>query len=85
MAKTQMIRARIEPDLKQQAEDVLEALGMTPTEAITLFYTQVKLHRGLPFVVRIPNATTRKAMREARAGRKLTTWNSVEALKTARR
>ena len=39
---------------------------MTPTEAITLFYKQVKLYRGLPFPVRIPNAATRKALREAK-------------------
>ena len=85
MAKTEMIRARIEPDLKHKAEGVFETLGLTPTEAITLFYKQVTLQRGLPFVVRLPNATTRKAMREARAGQKLKTWSSVEALKTARR
>ncbi len=54
MAKTEMIRARIEPDLKQKAEGVLETLGMTPTEAITLFYKQVTLHHGLPFVSASP-------------------------------
>jgi len=85
MAKTEMIRARIEPDLKHRAEDVLETLGMTPTEAITLFYKQVTLHKGLPFVVRVPNAATRKAMRDAREGRSLKTWDGVKALRTTRR
>jgi DNA-damage-inducible protein J len=85
MAKTEMIRARVEPALKEKAEDVLAHLGLTPTEAITLFYRQVTLHRGLPFPVRLPNAETRKAMREARSGRGLTEWRSVEALKTANR
>jgi len=69
MAKTEMIRARVEPDLKHDAEIVLEKLGMTPTEAITLFYKQVKLHRGLPFPVRIPNKETIRAIRETRAGK----------------
>ena len=44
---------------------MLDKLGMTPTEAITLFYKQVTLYRGLPFPVRIPNAATRKALNEA--------------------
>ena len=56
MAKTEMIRARVEPELKSQAEAVFSELGLSVTEAITLFYTQVTLHRGLPFSVRIPNA-----------------------------
>jgi len=85
MAKTEMIRARVEPMLKEKAEDVLAHLGLTPTEAITLFYKQVTLHRGLPFPVRIPNAATRKAMREARRGKGLREWRSVEALKSAHR
>lgn len=65
MAKSEMIRARVEPALKHEAETVLDKLGMTPTEAITLFYKQVTLYRGLPFPVRIPNAATRKALKEA--------------------
>lgn len=77
MAKTGMIRARVEPELKKDAEAVLEQLGMTPTEAITLFYRQVTLYRGLPFPVRIPTAATRKALRDARAGRNLETFDSV--------
>lgn len=85
MAKTEMIRARVEPALKEKAEDVLAHLGLTPTEAITLFYKQVTLHRGLPFPVRIPNAATRKAMHEARSGKGLREWRSVEALKSAHR
>ena len=60
MAKTEMIRARVEPELKRQAEDLFSALGLSATEAITLFYKQVTMHRGLPFDVRIPNAETWK-------------------------
>jgi DNA-damage-inducible protein J len=79
MAKSETIRARVEPALKHQAEAVLDRLGMTPTEAITLFYKQVTLHRGLPFPVRIPNAVTRKALREARQHKNLESFESVEA------
>lgn len=58
MAKTAMVRARITPDLKPESEKILKKLGLTSTEAITMFYTQIKLYKGLPFDVRIPNKTT---------------------------
>ena len=79
MAKSAMIRARLEPALKHEAEAVLGKLGMTPTEAITLFYKQVTLYRGLPFPVRIPNAATRKALVEARRRKNIENFGSVEA------
>ncbi len=80
MAKTEMIRARVEPDLKQDAEKVFSALGLSATDAITLFYKQVALRQGLPFAVRIPNAVTREAIRQARTGEGLTSYGSVEEL-----
>ncbi len=61
MAKTEMIRARMEPDLKQEAEAIFSALGISPTEAITLFYKQVTLHNGLPFEVKIPKSLASKS------------------------
>jgi DNA-damage-inducible protein J len=79
VAKSKMIRARVEPALKHDAEAVLDKLGMTPTEAITLFYKQVKLYRGLPFPVRIPNAATRKALQEARRRKNVESFDSVAA------
>jgi DNA-damage-inducible protein J len=79
MAKTEMIRARVEPNLKHKAEAVLEKLGVTPTEAITLFYKQISLHRGLPFPVRIPNAVTRRAIKAAQRGEDVETFPSVAA------
>ena len=81
MAKTGMIRVRVEPELKFQAEEVFSELGLSPTEAITLFYTQVSLHRGLPFAARIPNAETIKALRQARTGKGLTEYADLNALK----
>ena len=82
MAKTEIIRVRVEPELKSQAEDVFSELGLSPTEAITLFYTQVTLHRGLPFSVGIPNAETIKALRQARAGEGIIEYADLDALKT---
>ena len=81
MAKTAMIRARVEPELKCQAEEVFAGLGLSPTEAITLFYRQVTLHHGLPFAVKVPNAETLAALRQARAGKGLTEYADLEDLK----
>jgi DNA-damage-inducible protein J len=71
MAKEAMIRARIEPHLKAEAESIFEELGLSITQAITLFYKQVKLNKGLPFEVRIPNRTTAKTFRDTDAKRNL--------------
>ncbi len=61
MAKTEMIRARMELDLKQEAESIFFTLGISPTKAITLFYKQVALHNGLPFEVKIPKSRVNKS------------------------
>ena len=71
MAKTAMIRARIEPGLKDKAERILHNLGLTTTQAITLFYRQVELYKGLPFEVVVPNKTTLKTFEDTDAGRNL--------------
>jgi DNA-damage-inducible protein J len=75
-----MIRARVEPELKERAESTLEELGLSPTAAITLFYRQIVQHRGLPFEVRIPNAVTRQAMRDAETGENLIEAESMDEL-----
>jgi DNA-damage-inducible protein J len=63
--KTETVRARISPDLKENAESVLKELGLSTTEAIRGFYTQITLKRGLPFEVRLPNEETLAAIKEA--------------------
>jgi DNA-damage-inducible protein J len=77
MRKTETIRARVEPSLKRDAEAVLKKVGLTSSEAITLFLTQVKLTNGLPFPVRVPNAATRRALGDARARKDIETFESV--------
>src|ERR1700737_2871853 len=64
MGKTGYITARIEPKLKARAGRVLAKVGVSTTDAITMFLTQVVLKDGLPFDVRVPNAETRKAIAE---------------------
>ena len=69
MPKTEMIRARIEPDLKKDVESIFSELGLTPTTAINIFYRQVKLLKGLPFNIRIPNKTTIQTFKDTDAGK----------------
>ena len=54
MAKTANLYARIEPDVKEQAEDILNTLGIPASNAINMFYKQIILQRGLPFDLKLP-------------------------------
>ena len=56
MAKSANLYARIEPDLKEQAESILAALGIPASNAITMFYKQIVLQRGMPFEIKLPAA-----------------------------
>jgi DNA-damage-inducible protein J len=78
MSKTATVRARIEPRLKKEAEHLLEDLGLSATEAITLFYRQVTLRKGLPFDVVIPNVTTRRAFERTDTGKDLVVCKDAE-------
>lgn len=80
MTKSSVITARIDPDLKHDTETILRQLGLTPSQAITLFYRQVTLLEGLPFQVSLPNATTKRALREAQARYPLESYDSVDGL-----
>jgi DNA-damage-inducible protein J len=68
MAKTGFLNTRIEPGLKAKAERIFSAVGISPSDAITMFYQQVVYRRGLPFEVCVPNEETLAALNEAEAG-----------------
>ncbi|ANR70846.1 MULTISPECIES: type II toxin-antitoxin system RelB/DinJ family antitoxin [Selenomonas] len=53
-AKSANLYARVEPDVKERAEEILAALGIPASNAINMFYRQVILQQGLPFDVKIP-------------------------------
>ncbi|MFH1760467.1 MAG: type II toxin-antitoxin system RelB/DinJ family antitoxin [bacterium] len=71
MGKTDTVRARIEPSLKSSVDVLFKRLGITATEAITMFYSQIKLRNGLPFNVVVPNETTEKTFKDTDAKRNL--------------
>ncbi|MBG7608743.1 MAG: type II toxin-antitoxin system RelB/DinJ family antitoxin [Verrucomicrobia bacterium] len=78
--KTAVVHSRIQPEIKQQAEEILHRLGLSPTEAIRMFYTQITLRNGLPFEVSIPNAETVKALEDSRNSRNLEQFKSTDEL-----
>lgn len=80
MTKTATVRARVEPELKKNVEGVFSKLGLTTSDAITLFLNQVALVGGLPFPVRVPNKETLKALAEAKSDKKLKTYATVKEM-----
>lgn len=80
-AKTEIVRAEVEMELRQKAERVFDTLGLSSSEAIALFYQQTALHEGLPFDSRIPNDETLEAVRQVRTGQGLSAYSSVEEMR----
>lgn len=80
MSKTAVISARIDPELKGNAEYVFKELGLTVAQAITLFYKQVELQHGLPFSIKIPTQETKKALNDARLRQNLKSYDNTDQL-----
>ncbi len=78
MSKSAMVRARIEPELKQHAEEVFHHLGISVTQAITIFYKQVEMRNGLPFNVTIPNEQTLKTFEATDSGSDIVVCENTE-------
>jgi DNA-damage-inducible protein J len=80
MSKNTVVRARVEPELKREAEDVFERLGLNTSQAITLFLRQVGLRQGLPFAVELPNRETQETFEDTDAGRNLKRFENADEL-----
>lgn len=78
MSKTAMVRARVEPGLKEHAEHVFQRLGLNATQAITMFYRQVELRDGLPFDVVVPAPATKRTLDASEAGRDLVVCDDAD-------
>jgi DNA-damage-inducible protein J len=78
--KSTTVRARLEPELKKETELILEELGINTTEAIRIFFKQVKLQRGLPFEMKIPNEITENAILDAKARKDVSSFDSSDEL-----
>ena len=75
---TEAIEARVDSVLKVQAEEVLKGLGMDASAAIGLLYEHLAVRKELPFEVRVPNATTRRVLREAEEGKNLVRFENFD-------
>lgn len=61
MANTSAVYARIDTELKESAEHILAKLGISPSSAIQMLYSQIVLTQGLPFDLRLPNTKSESA------------------------
>ena len=85
MTKAITVQARVQTVLKKQADIIFKQIGLTPSQAINAFYAQTVLHRGMPFELKIPNATTIAAMEEIEAGKGIRVNNFQELLEEIER
>jgi len=68
MALDATVRARVDSKLKNEAEEILNEIGLTTSQAITMFLKGITRERGIPMELKVPNKTTLKAMQEAKEG-----------------
>jgi DNA-damage-inducible protein J len=79
MPATEMVHIRIDKRVKSRATKALSAMGLSVSDAVRVLLTRVAAEKALPFELRVPNAATVAAMKEARAGG-LKSFNSVPEL-----
>ncbi len=79
MAENAVIRARINQRVKDEASAVLDAMGLTASDAFRMMMMRIAVEKTLPFEPLVPNETTIAAMREARA-EKLLRFKTIDAL-----
>ena len=80
MSKTAIIQARIDPDVKNKAQNILSQLNISMSEAISIFLTQITLNRGFPFDIKIPNDLTSETLLKSEKGEELHKVSSVKEL-----
>ncbi|MYC83694.1 MAG: type II toxin-antitoxin system RelB/DinJ family antitoxin [Acidobacteria bacterium] len=79
MPANQLVQARIDGAIKEEAAAVLAAMGLTVSDAVRLLLTRIAREKALPFAPLTPNTVTIEAMKEARRGG-LSQFDSVDAL-----
>ena len=82
--KNAVVNARMEVELKSEVEAIFKQLGMNTTQAITMFFEQIRLHRAIPFQIKLPNEDTVEAMQDALAGKNMETVSMEELINQAR-
>lgn len=80
MAQTETIRIRVEPKLKARAERILREVGLSPSDAVRMLYKQIVRRNTFPPELLVPNAATRRALREADQGIGLKTYRDTQEM-----
>ena len=80
MAKTATIQTRVDPLVKNNAQMILKKLNISMSEAISMYLSQITLHNGIPFEIKIPNAVTAKTLKEAENGKNVHQVESIDEL-----
>lgn len=80
MAKTAFIQTRIDPKTKDDAQKILKKLNLSMSEAISIYLSQITLHNGIPFEIKIPNEVTAQTLKASEDGKNLHRVDSVDSL-----
>ena len=80
MPKTVMLSTRVEPKLKKNADEIFRKLGLTTSQAVTMFFATVVNFKGIPFKIYIPNSVTKKAIEDARKKKGVKKFDTVKEL-----
>jgi DNA-damage-inducible protein J len=80
MAKTATLTVRIDAQVKREAQEVLKQLGLTTTQAISMYLNQIRVEKALPYHPHIPNAETERAILDALEGKNLHTAENIDDL-----
>ena len=80
MSQSAVVHARIDQATKTATEKVLDALGMTPTEAIRLFYRQIAIRKSFPLELHVPNALTAAVLAKSDKNQHIETFDTAADL-----
>ena len=85
LQKTDTVRARIEADVKRDAETILKRLGVSHSSFINMSYHAVVENGGIPFPLKVPNVQTQKAIEEGRARKGVTVHKPPDSFRKSLR
>ncbi len=80
MAKTATIQTRVDPKIKKSAQNILNTLNISMSEAISMYLSQITLHKGIPFEIKIPNRITAQTLKKSEDGKELHKVSNVDEL-----
>jgi len=80
MAKTATIQTRVDPKIKKSAQNILNTLNISMSEAISMYLSQITLHKGIPFEIKIPNRVTAQTLKKSEEGKELHQVSNVDKL-----